>query len=735
MTSVVEMFLFGGDAGTDFNNELWKYNVITTIWTWLGGSTSINTPIPLSYPPSITNAATCISDSGSLWIYGGNSTYTNQSGPTADLWNYEPSTNIWTRISPVGAPGLLYKGQIWLSGNSIYFYGGVPDLVQPGSTAPALFKVPYASQGAWQQLVAAGSVNATYPGSIGGSCLNCNPGVRVGAVTWVVSKTFLYLYGGSTSANADSTTAMRYNDVWMVNVEDASLLWYWIAGDKGPFSGSSPGTPQPLASPSYSYVDYNTSGFLWVYGGLGPSNVIQGTMLEFEMATKQWHIKPSNSSSLNVQYPAFPRSDGVAHPGNLNEAKLLSGGTHLYILGGYHSTASVPYEQSRGIWDYDTQANSFKYLQDVDDDILSIGSTVWECNGSFYFFGGAGLRTNPKLSSYLYVANNLTFEPTVLGGGIMQASNYDASSGLVWPGAREYSFGWVNGTTLWMYGGTGITNDTNSQGYLDEVWAFETTSGKWTFVSGSKVVNYSETTDSPGGRIQGQAAANGTHMWYFGGAGAAQTPNGQILTLFTSLWQYSIETNKWLLLADSSNDDGKFPPYTGEGSNPDVIFPASRANGGAVHLNGSFYLFGGSGLLFGARTWADLWEFDLARNMWFFLGGSKEPGYTFSNYDPKKGTPTPVARALFSYLGTSTGMWIYGGHRGAPGAMELSDLWFLNIRKDEHGVITDPCLVDNGGCDYSRTCSNFAGSPLCSPCPTGTHLNGSICTCTRPFLF
>jgi hypothetical protein len=97
-----------------------------------------------------------------------------------------------------------------------------------------------------------------------------------------------------------------------------------------------------------------------------------------------------------------------------------------------------------------------------------------------------------------------------------------------------------------------------------------------------------------------------------------------------------------------------------------------------------------------------MWEFDLARNLWFWIGGSLQPDYTVANYNSSFVSGSPIARTNFGYFATSTGMWIYGGRFDTNSTsscmlfqvialfylfilfiyffvVSLSDLWFIQI--------------------------------------------------------
>lgn len=159
------LYLFGGygygtSSSLNHLNDLWSYNIGMGQWTWLRGSTTINTPgvygamgVPSSAndPGARQEAATWF-DQGNLWMLGG---FGHAIGSTAgelnDLWQYNSATNQWT----------------WISGtNTLNQYAS------------------YGTQGAFSA--------TNYPGA------------RDRAATWIDENQALWLFGGfgyTTSAN------------------------------------------------------------------------------------------------------------------------------------------------------------------------------------------------------------------------------------------------------------------------------------------------------------------------------------------------------------------------------------------------------------------------------------------------------------------------------------------------------------------------------------------------------
>jgi hypothetical protein len=92
-------------------NDLWKYNISSNEWTWVGGDTigdtrgiygSLGVSSPLNKPGGRRVSISFTDKAGNLWLFGGNGRAGGSSSGTYlnDLWKYTliPSctTNIWS---------------------------------------------------------------------------------------------------------------------------------------------------------------------------------------------------------------------------------------------------------------------------------------------------------------------------------------------------------------------------------------------------------------------------------------------------------------------------------------------------------------------------------------------------------------------------------------------------------------------------------------------------------------
>ncbi len=162
------LWLFGGigwfPGAAGMLNDVWKFNPKTKMWTWVGGSSTPNavgvygtqgTPDQANIPGARETAVVWTEKNGNLWLYGG---LMYGGAAYSDLWEYDPTTNMWT----------------WMSGSNMPDAGPV-----------------YGTQGT------PNSSNA--------------PGSRTGAVGWTDNSGNLWLFGGGQEDNEGGGVL---NDLW-----------------------------------------------------------------------------------------------------------------------------------------------------------------------------------------------------------------------------------------------------------------------------------------------------------------------------------------------------------------------------------------------------------------------------------------------------------------------------------------------------------------------------------------
>lgn len=276
-----DLWLFGGDGDDSTDtlgrlNDLWEFNPSTSMWTWMGGSSTLGTDglgIPGVYGTQGTPAATNAPGSrdyamgwtdanGHFWLFGGEGNdgnamtlggfTTSDFGYLNDLWEYNPTTSEWT----------------WVGGSSIIPNGGLSLEGNPGI---------YGTEG----VSASGNI----------------PGGRDGGITWADHSGHLWLLAGF-GANFAGTIGYL-NDLWMYDLN--SNQWAWMGGsnatlgDPGvygtlgvPAAGNAPGARES----GMSWTD--GSGNLWLFGG-----GYEGSYYT-EYLNDLWEYTPSNTTTAST---------------------------------------------------------------------------------------------------------------------------------------------------------------------------------------------------------------------------------------------------------------------------------------------------------------------------------------------------------------------------------------------------------------------------------------------------
>ncbi len=173
------LWLFGGrgytsNAGGTYLSDLWKYDVLTNQWTWVGGSNKVDSRSDVNgvygtrgvsaqgnIPGSRWESVSWTDHFGNFWLFGGQGFAVDTTGYLNDLWKYNPVNDQWT----------------WMKGDSVINQNGVYGI--QGITAPAN-----------------------------------RPGARSRGVSWTDRFGNSWLFGGSSS---DFSIVSGFNDLWKLS--------------------------------------------------------------------------------------------------------------------------------------------------------------------------------------------------------------------------------------------------------------------------------------------------------------------------------------------------------------------------------------------------------------------------------------------------------------------------------------------------------------------------------------
>jgi len=381
-----ELWLYGGittnaNGFSLYFNDLWHYS--SGKWSWISGTptpatnstvysaSSGSTPNPGNRSVSLTWS----DSSGNLWLYGGYGlTPSGTQGWLADLWRYNPTLGQWS------------------------FLGGSQKTNQPATR-----------------------------GTLGSFAAANLPGSRENSSTWTDAAGRLWLFGGSLFDASGNLS--YYNDLWCFDPKSAS--WAWIAGastSRQIGSYGVKGTASAASHPgarSSAMAWSDSSGNLWLFGGLGLATSTQAGMLndlwKFSTTTKQWSWI-SGSNLLN----------SAGSPGDYGNA----------------SAANQPAGRQSA-------------------------ATARDASGNLWFFGGFSLL---GYLSDLWCFSPSTAQWTLMSGSqdLYQFGDFGPPSTPSFgynPGARYAASAWFEGSSFHLFGGYGQAISPNA-GYLNDHWAF-----------------------------------------------------------------------------------------------------------------------------------------------------------------------------------------------------------------------------------------------------------------------
>jgi N-acetylneuraminic acid mutarotase len=234
------LWLFGGSffdvsgLSTVPLNDLWRFNINTSEWTWVSGSKleafTYGTPgiygakgvaSASNVPGSRDGAASWTDASGNLWLFGGWGYADGGTiGELNDLWRFDVTTTEWT----------------WVSGSSTAQQRGT-----------------YGTQG----VADAGN----------------EPGAREQPVSWTDDNGNLLLFGGGyDDGNAVEGYALL-NDLWRFNVTTSE--WTWVSGSSTIEQRGTYGTQGVADAANFpgargeAVAWSDDTGNVWLFGGYG----------------------------------------------------------------------------------------------------------------------------------------------------------------------------------------------------------------------------------------------------------------------------------------------------------------------------------------------------------------------------------------------------------------------------------------------------------------------------------
>ncbi|MES2680550.1 MAG: kelch repeat-containing protein [Bacteroidota bacterium] len=373
------LWLFGGEgvvANNEWFNDLWKYNPTTNQWTWIKGPNAPNTPgiMGVQGTPAAANnpgprvfSMSWTDPSGNFWLFGG--AINGAQNKYADLWKYNPTTNMWTWVSgpnaldvngvygtqnvpsPAVFPGGRHGGGTWVDGNGkLWLFGGRGFGASTTGRLNDLWKFdPTNNQWTWITGSQTQGVSGVF-GTLSVPSSANTPGARDFPAAMVSLTGKLILFGGQ--GYASTATIGLLSDMWEFNTSTGQ--WTWVNGPNivnqwanyGTQGVSATGNMPGARSSAASWVD--AMGDYWIFGGQGfaTTAAVAGLndLFKFNPVTGQWTWMKGSNQVFQV---ATYGTQGVPAPANTpggrdgNTWWKNTSSNHLWLFGGFGLT-SIP---------------------------------------------------------------------------------------------------------------------------------------------------------------------------------------------------------------------------------------------------------------------------------------------------------------------------------------------------------------------------------------------------------
>jgi N-acetylneuraminic acid mutarotase len=514
-------------------------------WTWISGPETPQPPVygtegvaaAGNFPGNRESAAGWTDSQGNLWLFGGNGYDSQQQfGSLNDLWKFDPATREWT----------------WM--------GGLSTLSRFGSVA----------QGS------SGTQGVADPGNL--------PQGRAEAVYWKDAQGNFWLFGGYDYYSQDN----YYNDLWEYN--PTTHEWVWVTGEDAenctscdqPGVYGTEGVASKTNTPG-SRIDAVTwtdkNGNLWLFGGHGfDANDQLGflnDLWKFDPSTQEWtwvggsSAVPAQTSGVDGGVPGVYGVKGTGSSANIPGGRDTATGWvdaqgNLWLFGGIGIDASGNLGILNDLWEYTPTTNQWTWINGSDTRPSGCATALADACGAPGVYGTLG-----------------------------------QSSAANTPGSRREAVGWTdNQGNLWLIGGSGV-DSTGKIGYLNDLWEYDPTTNRWTWMRGSSTVacpavfcgepgsygtqGVADLSNDPAGRSLATAwtDTNG-NFWLFGGEG-----NNIVSTFgyFQDMWEFQPNTGGQPVVSTPT-----FSPAPGSYTTPQAVSISDATSGAAIQ-----YLINGNG--------------------------------------------------------------------------------------------------------------------------------------------
>ncbi len=360
---------------------------------------------------------------------------------------------------------------------------------------------------------------------------------------------------------------------------------------------------------------------------------VNGTLYLFagyrgNLTNDVWKFDPST-------YVWTPVATTGTAPAGRHSQAAAANGSDLYIFGGINLTNDLyKLNTTTNAWTTLRTNSGTTAVTTGDPATFTPGgktsAAMWQVNGMLYLFGGRyGVTGSSQDNRNDFWQYNITTDRWTLLGGT-QTSNQAGTYGTKGvgsvnniPTARNCAASWTIGDKLYLFGG----NTTSASARLNDLWMYNTTSGEWTWLTGSSTTgalakygtagNFAS-DNTPGASAEAFAwAANGKLYLYGGGGFAASGSAG----LLSDVWEFDpaqgTAGGQWRVLKGPQTNSNPGNPVYDAGNNATVLntygdgtyLPRARSAGSSVAIGNKMFLYGG--YVGGSNDYNDVWLTDL----------------------------------------------------------------------------------------------------------------------------
>lgn len=684
------LYLFGGRTGLSNRSNtveydtLWKYNISTKMWSWIGGSDQPNATgnyntlgqeHSLNSPGARYGSCSFKDSQGNIYIYGGFFNGKSQYYLLNDLWKLNMNTGQWTWLK-----GSLTSKESIVSDIGVEDPNNLPNTLDWSLDNPKpnhwvdnsgdfwIFVNQYMwryriSTNSWavmkQKKIITDDDKKPIYGTINVEDPKNFPGTINGSACWIGNDGNLYQFKGSKNIDA----------IWKYNIQTNN--WVWIKGVDSNINSVNKNTYQKLAGLLESEntpggtLDFGAKwtdedGNLWLYGVLGSFHkgfslyvYRSDDLWKFDISQKKWqwingnYFSFYNFSNYNsLDYGVLNVEDKRNSPGSRNEAfSWIDKNGNLWLFGGNYGSFDNQLHQD--LWMYNRKTNNW----------------VWK--------GGKQKNDEP-------FANYGTL-------GVSSITNI--------PGARRDGKSWVDQEgNFYLYGGYGFDEKSSQRGYLNDVWKYDITLNQWVWLSGDKIINSTNSKDYPIAKEEsgiGWQDENKNFWYYFSGI----------------MWKYQTNNNTWTKVRSSIPFTAL--NYGNIGVENDTNFPGNRANAFTwTGKNGDLWFLGGKD----SYSKLDLWRYNINTNNWTWMYGPKSSlPKNYGQINVSSPTNLPPHRYNSATWNDQLGnLYFFGGDL-------YNDVWRINFNNYAPNLFTvtaqdETCDTKNNGAILITSKENYTYS-------------------------